>query len=114
MAMKNYKVLFWLGIACFSLYATIEARGQGNCTSFDLDYICQKNEYVQAVSLDCGIACLNEGEECLVACMTEQLAVTNNCIGCFGDQVTCIVANCFRECAFGSEEDCAEFGLGCN
>ena len=57
--MKHYKVLFWLGVACFSLCATIEARGQGNCTSFDLDYICQNTEYVQAVSLDCGIACLN-------------------------------------------------------
>ena len=109
--MKNYNVLFWFGVACFSLCATIQVNGQENCTSFDLDYICQNTEYVQAVSLDCGIACLNDGEECIVACMTEQLALTNSCIGCFGEQVTCIVANCFLACAFGSEEDCAECAL---
>ena len=99
--MKNYNVLFWFAVACFSLCATVQANGQENCTSFDLDYICQNTEYVQAVSLDCGLACLNDGEECLVACMTEQLALTNSCIGCFGEQVTCIVANCFLACAFG-------------
>ncbi len=100
-----------IAIFCFSLGASLHASAQGNCTSFDLDYICQNTEYVQAISLDCGLACLNDGEECLVACMTEQLALTNNCIGCFGEQVTCIVQSCFLACAFGSEEDCAECAL---
>lgn len=57
--MKNYNVLFWFGVARFSLCETIQVNGQENCTSFNLDYICQNSEYVQAVSLDCGIACLN-------------------------------------------------------
>jgi hypothetical protein len=96
---------------CLSIGTSLQAGAQGNCTSFDLDYICQNTEYVQAVSLDCGLECLSEGEECLLTCMTEQLTLTNNCIGCFGEQVTCIVQSCFLACAFGSEEDCTECAL---
>jgi hypothetical protein len=96
---------------CLSIGTSLQAGAQGNCTSFDLDYICQNTEYVQAVSLDCGLDCLSEGEECLLACMTEQLTLTNNCIGCFGEQVTCIAQSCFLACAFGSEEDCTECAL---
>lgn len=45
----------------------LRAQAQGNCASFDLDYICQNTEYVQGVALDCGLECLNHGEECLIA-----------------------------------------------
>jgi hypothetical protein len=100
-----------IAMFCLSIGTSLQAGAQGNCTSFDLDYICQNTEYVQAVSLDCGLDCLSEGEECLLACMTEQLTLTNNCIGCFGEQVTCIVQSCFLACAFGSEEDCTECAL---
>jgi hypothetical protein len=109
--MKKFNPIAKLGLVCLSFFALFQAEAQGNCTSFDLDYICKNTEYVQNVSLDCGLACLNDGEECLVACMTEQLALTNGCIGCFGEQVTCIVQSCFLACAFGSEEDCAECAL---
>ena len=84
---------------------------QGNCTSLDLEYICQNTEYVQSVSAECGLACLNEGEECLEACMLEQLDLTTPCIGCFGEQVICVVQNCYLACAFGTEEACAECAL---
>jgi hypothetical protein len=109
--MEKFNPIAKFGLVCLSFFALFQAEAQGNCTSFDLEYICENTEYVQNVSLDCGLACLNEGEECLVACMTEQLALTNGCIGCFGEQVTCIVQSCFLACAFGSEEDCAECAL---
>ena len=64
---------------------------QGNCTTLDLEYICQNTGYVQSVSADCGLACLSEGEECLEACMVEQLELSLPCIGCFGEQVVCVV-----------------------
>ena len=81
---------------------------QGGCDSDDLNYICQFTEYVQGVASDCGIGCLSDGEECLTACMEEELDLTSPCIDCFGEQVTCIVANCYFVCAFGTEEACAE------
>jgi len=109
--MRTYLTRASLSLALFMIAVGFRAQAQGNCASFDLDYICQNTEYVQAVALDCGLECLNDGEECLIACMTDQLALTNSCIGCFGEQVTCIVQNCFLACAFGSEEDCAACAL---
>ena len=50
-----------VAMLCLRICASLQAGAQGNCTSFDLDYICQNTEYVQAVSLDCGLACLNDG-----------------------------------------------------
>lgn len=101
-----------LGIA---LIATMSASNlvmaQEGCNSSDLDYICQYTEFVQGVASDCGIACLSDGEECLTECMTNELDLTSPCIDCFGEQVTCIVANCYFICAFGTEEACAECAL---
>lgn len=87
------------------------AYAQGNCTSMDLEYICQNTEFVQGVAADCGLACLSEGEECLEACMIEQLELSLPCIDCFGEQVICVVENCYFACAFGSDEACAECAL---
>lgn len=101
--------------ACISLVLWVSsAIGQeGNCMPLDLEYICQNTEFIQTVASDCGLACLSEGEVCLEACMEEQLGngLTNPCIGCFGDQVSCIVQNCYFICAFGTEEACAECAL---
>ena len=84
---------------------------QGGCTSIDLDYICQNTEFVQGIASTCGLDCLSEGEECLTACMAAQVDLTSPCIECFGEQVTCIVTNCYFACAFGTEEACAECAL---
>lgn len=87
------------------------SSAQGGCTSFDLDYICQNTEFVQGVASNCGLGCLSEGEECLTACMEAEMDLTSPCIECFGEQVTCIVTNCYLACAFGTEEACAECAL---
>ncbi|MDA1337014.1 MAG: putative metal-binding motif-containing protein [Bacteroidetes bacterium] len=97
---------------CLSIGFASQSFGQGNCTSIDLEYICQNTEYVQSVSAECGLACLSAGEEegeaCIEACMLEQLELTTPCIDCFGSQVICVVQNCYFACAFGTEEACAE------
>ena len=87
------------------------SSAQGGCTSLDLDYICQNTEFVQGVASNCGLGCLSEGEECLTACMEAEMDLTSPCIECFGEQVTCIVTNCYLACAFGTEEACAECAL---
>ncbi|HBL37980.1 MAG TPA: hypothetical protein DDZ19_02620, partial [Flavobacteriales bacterium] len=65
MVQKNILATFIVtAVAAFGV-----VRAQGNCTSLDLEYICQNTEYVQGIAADCGLACLSEGEECLEACM---------------------------------------------
>lgn len=106
-----YKLLGWAGL---SLWMASGAWGQtslGNCTEGDLDYMCQQTELVQSVAAFCGDSCLAEGQECMEACMAAQLDLTSDCIGCFGDQVSCIVENCLFACAFLGEEACAQCAL---
>jgi len=105
--------MVWKNALALAMGLAVLSSGiaQGNCTTLDLEYICQNTEYVQSVSADCGLACLSEGEECLEACMIEQLELSLPCIGCFGEQVVCVVQNCYFACAFGTEEACAECAL---
>lgn len=84
------------------------AQSTGNCTEGDLDYICQNTEFVQSIAAECGDQCLSDGQECMEACMAAQLELTADCIGCFGNQVSCIVENCLFACAFLGEEACAQ------
>ena len=107
----NMKSAFLTLILAGMMSSVNYGTAQGGCTSVDLDYICQFTEYVQGVATDCGVNCLSEGEECLVACMEEELDLTSPCIDCFGEQVTCIVTNCYFPCAFGTDEACAECAL---
>lgn len=100
-----------LSASLILLVLPLNAQDGSNCTTADLDFICQNTELVQGIASDCGLACLSEGEDCLETCMTEQLALSAPCISCFGEQVSCIVANCYFACAFGSEEACAECAL---
>lgn len=65
--MRYYSILASLCLGLFMIALGLRAQAQGNCASFDLDYICQNTEYVQGVALDCGLECLNHGEECLIA-----------------------------------------------
>ena len=101
---------FILGLIALLSMSNVLLAQEG-CSSDDLEYICQYTEFVQGVASNCGIDCLSDGEECLTACMTNELDLTSPCIDCFGEQVTCIVANCYFICAFGTEEACAECAL---
>ncbi|MGB1076579.1 MAG: GC-type dockerin domain-anchored protein [Flavobacteriales bacterium] len=103
----------------FSLWAFVGSSGlvwshakaqdtTGSCSETDLDFICQNTELVQGIATSCGDDCLSEGQECMEACMAEQLELTSSCIGCFGNQVSCIVDNCLFACAFLGEEACAQ------
>ena len=87
------------------------AQSLGNCTDVDLDYICQNSELVSAVSAACGDQCIAEGQACMEACMAAQLNLTSECIGCFGQQVTCVVTNCLFQCAVLGDEACAQCAL---
>ncbi|NQX92452.1 MAG: hypothetical protein HRT74_10095 [Flavobacteriales bacterium] len=96
----------------FLLLATIWAlssTAQNNCNEVDLDYINTNNELVTSVSTSCGESCLfaADPEACFTECMQNQVELTDDCIGCFADQVECVTQNCFFACLFGSEADCA-------
>lgn len=98
------KLLFALLIA-----APASLFSQGNCTQEDLLYIGANNEFVQQVTSDCGQQCLfaDDPEACFDACMSAQVPLTDDCIGCFSDQVDCVTSQCFFPCVFGSEAQCA-------
>lgn len=91
--------------------AQVHAQSLGNCSQVDLDYICQNTELVSSVSALCGDQCIAEGEACLEACMAAQLDLSSECIGCFGEQVTCVVTNCLFQCAVLGDEACAQCAL---
>lgn len=101
--------IFGLSVCLFSINAL--AQSTGNCTDGDLDYFCQNTELVEGIAIECGNDCLSEGQECMEACMAAQLELTSDCIGCFGEQVSCIVDNCLFACAFLGEEACAQCAL---
>jgi hypothetical protein len=52
-----------------------------------------------------------EEADCLEQCMLDALALSTPCIGCFGEQVICIVQNCSTACFSGTEAECAECAL---
>lgn len=91
------------------LCATSMAFSQGNCNGADLEYLNANNEFVQSVAADCGSSCLfaADPEACFFECMQSQVDLSDDCLGCFSAQVSCATTNCFLECAFGSEADCA-------
>ena len=102
----------FLAIVCFSAFGmSSSGLAQGGCSSVDLAYICQNTEFVQNAANNCGLDCLNEGEDCLSACLEAQVDLTIPCVECFGEQVSCIVTNCYFVCAFGTEAACAECAL---
>ncbi|WP_306642165.1 putative metal-binding motif-containing protein [Sanyastnella coralliicola] len=82
---------------------------QGNCTEEDLSYIANNIEFVTQVSADCGTDCLFAGdpEACFSDCMSALVPLTGPCVGCFSGQTACATDNCFLQCVFGSQEDCA-------
>ena len=86
-----------------------EVHAQGNCSQEDLLYIGNNLEFVQQVAADCGIECLFAGDPqtCFSDCMSVQVPLTAECVGCFSEQTDCASDNCFLACAFGSEADCA-------
>lgn len=96
--------LVWGGTA-------VHAQSLGNCSEVDLDYICQNTELVSSVSAYCGDQCIAEGQACMEACMAAQLELSSECIGCFGEQVTCVVTNCLFQCAVLGDEACAQCAL---
>ncbi|MGB0423845.1 MAG: putative metal-binding motif-containing protein [Flavobacteriales bacterium] len=91
------------------LFSTSLVFSQGNCNEVDLEYLAVNSELVQAVAATCGTDCLfaADPEACLLECMQAQVDLSNDCLGCFSEQVECATSNCFLACAFGSEEDCA-------
>ena len=107
MSMK-YSYIFLLFAFALSTTGSI---AQGNCSTVDLEYICQNTEYVQSIAFQCGIDCMAEGPDCLEQCMLDALALSTPCIGCFGEQVICIVQNCSTACFSGTEAECAECAL---
>ena len=107
MSMK-YSYIFLLFAFALSTTGSI---AQGNCSTVDLEYICQNTEYVQSIAFQCGIDCMAEGADCLEQCMLDALVLSTPCIGCFGEQVICIVQNCSTACFSGTEAECAECAL---
>ena len=84
----KYSYIFLLFAFALSTTGSI---AQGNCSTVDLEYICQNTEYVQSIAFQCGIDCMAEDADCLEQCMLDALALSTPCIGCFGEQVICIV-----------------------
>ena len=104
----KYSYIFLLFAFALSTTGSI---AQGNCSTVDLEYICQNTEYVQSIAFQCGIDCMAEEADCLEQCMLDALALSTPCIGCFGEQVICIVQNCSTACFSGTEAECAECAL---
>ena len=103
--MKTRYLLCLLGMALISFASS----AQGNCSEEDLNYIGANLEFVTNVTQQCGTDCLFAGdpETCFADCMSAQVPLTGDCIGCFSAQTSCAVDQCFFPCVFGSEADCA-------
>lgn len=109
--LSGLMVLGWILSGTWVGTDHVQAQSLGNCSDWDLDYICQYTELVQGVAAACGNQCLSEGQECMEACMAAQLELSSACISCFGEQTTCVVQNCFFACAFLGDAACAECAL---
>lgn len=101
---------FLLVLTILILSTSGSLSAQGNCNEEDLQYIGENNAFVQEVAGTCGQDCLFDAdpEGCLVACMQQSVPLSDECLGCFALQVQCATDNCFIECVFGSEADCAD------
>jgi hypothetical protein len=54
----------------------------------------------------CALSCALTGPECSVPCVEEGLGVSNGCAVCFGDVISCTVANCAFQCLDSSSTAC--------
>ncbi|MEO0403257.1 MAG: putative metal-binding motif-containing protein [Bacteroidota bacterium] len=96
-------------VLILATFISLLSFAQNSCNEVDLQYINDNNELVTNVSASCGESCLfaADPEACFTECMQSQVELTDDCIGCFSEQVECATQNCFFACAFGSQEDCA-------
>lgn len=80
-----------------------------NCNDDDLQYLNDNGQLVADATIQCGTECVftADPESCFTQCMQQQVEITDLCLGCFAEQVSCTTDNCFFSCAFGSTEDCA-------
>lgn len=54
----------------------------------------------------CALRCALTGPECSVPCVEEGLGVSNGCAVCFGDVISCTVANCALQCLDSASAGC--------
>ena len=80
-----------------------------NCSSEDLQYLNDNGQLVSDASIACGTQCVfsPDQETCFTECMQAQVEITNLCLECFSQKVSCTLENCLVPCAFGETEDCA-------
>ena len=103
----KYLSIFFLALTLV-LHNSTNCLSQGNCTSEDLEVICQNGEFIQMVAYQCGLECISEDADCLVQCMLQSLELSSSCLECFGEQTICVVTNCSFECLSGTETECAQ------
>lgn len=86
----------------------ISGLAQGSCNEADLQYMADNAEALTTITTDCGLDCFADGdpEGCVVACITSQTPLSDDCALCFAEQVACVSDNCFLVCLFGSTDDC--------
>ncbi len=104
--MKNLVLL-----ALFGFVFSFNMSSQGNCSDEDLDFLGNNIDAVLQTAQDCGLGCLFDAdlEGCVTTCIIENSELTPDCSACFGEQVSCLVANCLTQCPpFGTEATCGD------
>lgn len=78
------------------------------CSQQEVDYLAANASLVQDLSQDCAFDCALAAnqDQCLIGCLSQQLALSDTCLQCNATQIQCVLANCALACLFPNSEAC--------
>jgi len=108
--MKLNKITFYylVLLLLFSLYS-LPTKAQ-QCTQSEVEYLAQNAELLADISQSCAFDCvlsLNQND-CLLACLSEQILVSEGCLSCSVNQINCVLDNCAFACLFPNSQVCED------
>ena len=73
-----------------------------------MDYLAENASLVQELSQDCAFDCAFAADQnqCLIDCLSQQLALSEDCLQCNSNQIQCVLGNCALACLFPNSEAC--------
>jgi hypothetical protein len=79
------------------MMAVAAKQPPGKCASAsDVGLICTRA--ISDIAGACGVMCVGMGEACIKTCVKSQVALSDDCTGCYAGTVLCAQMNCLSQC----------------
>lgn len=79
-----------------------------SCTQSEINYLAANADLVAELSQECAFDCVLSGDQnaCLIACLSAQLELSEECLSCNAEQIQCVLSECAIPCLFPNSQAC--------